>query len=130
MTARTNPKVDLDTTRAQLEQVGLAHAAERLTERLEEAVKQDLPSHRFLDQLLAAKTSERELRRIKTSLRLSGLPVGPMLGNFDFSFQPSVEKSRIERLATCAWIREHATVLISLYTEITQVFLGDRDHGP
>ena len=130
MTARTNPKVDLDTTRAQLEQVGLAHAAERLTERLEEAVKQDLPSHRFLDQLLAAETSERELRRIKTSLRLSGLPVGPTLGNFDFSFQPSVEKSRIETLATCAWIREHATVLISLYTEITQVFLGDRDHGP
>ena len=110
--ARTKPKVDLDTTRAQLEQVGLAHAAERLTELLEEAVKQDLPSHRFLDQLLAAETSERELRRIKTSLRLSGLPVGQTLGNFDFAFQPSVEKSRIETLATCAWLREHATVLI------------------
>jgi len=112
MTARTKGKVDLDTTRAALDQVGLAHAAERLTELLEEAVKQDLPAHRFLDQLLAAETSEREMRRIKTSLRLSGLPVGQTLGSFDFAFQPSVEKSRIETLATCAWIREHATVLI------------------
>ena len=112
MTARAKGKVDLDTTRAQLEAVGLAHASERLGELLEDAVKHDLPSHRFLDQLLAAETSERELRRIRTSLRLSGLPTGQTLGNFDFAFQPSVEKSRIETLATCSWIREHATVLI------------------
>lgn len=112
MSPRAKGRVDLDTTRAQLEQVGLVHAAERLTELLEEAVKSDQPAHRFLDRLLAAETSERELRRIKTSLRLSGLPVGQTLGNFDFAFQPTVEKSRIETLSTCAWLREHATVLI------------------
>jgi DNA replication protein DnaC len=43
---------------------------------------------------------------VRTSLRLSGLPTGQTLGNFDFGFQPSVERSRIETLATCAWIRE------------------------
>ena len=112
MSPRAKGRVDLDTTRAQLEQVGMVHAAERLTELLEEAVKSDQPAHRFLDRLLTAETSERELRRIKTSLRLSGLPVGQTLGNFDFAFQPTVEKSRIETLATCAWLREHATVLI------------------
>jgi DNA replication protein DnaC len=110
--SRAKGRVDLDTTRQALEQVGLAHAAERLGELLEEAVKKDLPVHRFLDQVLSVESSERELRRIKTSLRLSGLPPGQTLGNFDFAFQPSVEKSRIETLATCAWIREHTTVLI------------------
>ena len=124
MTARPKGKVDLDTTRAQLDQLGLAHAAERLTELLEQAVQQDLPAHRFLDQLLGAETSERELRRIKTSLRLSGLPVGPTLGNFDFAFQPSVEKSRIETLATCSWIREHATVLIQGPPGVGKTHLG------
>jgi DNA replication protein DnaC len=124
MTARAKGKVDLDTTRAQLEQVGLVYAAERLNELLEEAVKQDLPSHRFLDQLLAAETTERELRRIRTSLRLSGLPTGQTLGNFDFAFQPSVEKSRIETLATCAWIREHATVLIQGPPGVGKTHLG------
>ncbi len=34
------------------------------------------------------------------------------LGNFDFGFQPSLERSRIETPATYSWIREHATVLI------------------
>ena len=105
-------RVDLDVTRERLEHAGLQHAASRLAELLEEAVKQKRPAHRFLDHLLEVELGEREERRIKTSLRLSGLPPGQSLGNFDFGFQPSLEKSRIETLATCSWIREHATVLI------------------
>lgn len=105
-------RVDLDATRQSLEQLGLLHAAERLGELLSEAAKQNLAAHHVLDQLLALELGQREERRIKTSLKLSGLPPGQTLGNFDFAFQPGVEKSRIETLATCAWIREHETVLI------------------
>jgi DNA replication protein DnaC len=108
----TKGRVDLDGTRQALEQLGLLHAAERLPELLSEAVKQNLATHRFVDQLLAVELSQREERRIKTSLRLSALPTGQTLANFDFAFQPSIEKSRIETLATCAWIREHETTLI------------------
>lgn len=104
-------KVDLDATRTQLEAAGLLHAAERLGEMLEESAKQGEPAHRFLDRLLGVELTQREERRIKTSLRLSGLPTGCTLGNFDFGFQPSIEKSRIETLATCGWIREHASTL-------------------
>ncbi len=50
--------------------------------------------------------------RVKTSLKLSALPMGQTIGNFDFMFQPSVERSQIETLATCAWIREKASLLI------------------
>ena len=42
----------------------------------------------------------------------SGLPPGQTLGNFDWSFQPNIERSRIETLATCQWIRENRTLLI------------------
>ena len=105
-------RVDLDATRQSLEHLGLLHAAERLSELLSEAAKQSLAAHHVLDQLLAVELGQREERRIKTSLKLSGLPPGQTLGNFDFVFQPGVEKSRIETLATCAWIREHETVLI------------------
>src|SRR5690606_22913009 len=41
-----------------------------------------------------------------------GLPVGQTLGNFDFAFQPALERSRIETLATCAWLRARETLLI------------------
>jgi len=112
MTARRG-KVDLDATRGQLELAGLAHAAARLPELVEEAAKGEISSHRFLDRILEVEIGEREERRIKTSLRLSGLPPGQTLGSFDYAFQPSIEKSRIETLATCAWIREHATTLIA-----------------
>ena len=112
MSPTVQGKVDLDSTRAALEQLGLVHVAESLPQMLNEAVKENLAAHRFLDKLLAAEVGQREERRIKTSLKLSGLPPGQTLGNFDFSFQPGIERSKIETLATCAWIREHATLLV------------------
>jgi DNA replication protein DnaC len=109
----TKGRVDADGTRQVLEQLGLMHASEQLARLLSDAVKEEMPVHRFLDQLLAAEVNQREERRIKTSLRLSGLPPGQTLGSFDWAFQPAIERSRIETLATCAWIRAHETVLIS-----------------
>lgn len=106
------PKVDIDQTRDKLERVGLLHAQERLDELLAAAVKADGGPHRFLDKLLEVELSWREERRVRTSLRLSGLPTGQTLEGFDFSFQPSIERSRIETLATCQWIRENRTVLL------------------
>ena len=66
-------KVEIDETRAALEQLGLLHAALALPDLMSEAVKDDLPVHRFLDRLLASEVTQRDERRIKTSLRLSGL---------------------------------------------------------
>lgn len=106
------PHLEIDGTRAKLVQLGLAHAAEALAEELSEAVKHNWPGHQVLDRLLSRELGARDERRIKTSLRLSNLPVGLTLGNFDFGFQPSIERRQIETLATCAFIREHATLLV------------------
>jgi DNA replication protein DnaC len=103
-------RVDVDGTRNALSQLGLSYIVEALPQMLSEAVKENLAAHRFLDKLLGVELSRREERRIKTSLKLSGLPPGQTLGNFDFGFQPGIEKGRIETLATCAFIRDHATV--------------------
>jgi DNA replication protein DnaC len=106
------PRVDLDSTRERLLRLGLAHAAETLAERVTASVKDTVSPHRFVDELLDAELGAREERRVRTSLRLSGLPLGQTLANFDFSFQPSVDRSRIETLATCAWIRAKENLLI------------------
>ena len=111
--AKVKPRVDLDTTRASLEQLGLSYVAEGLDGLLADAVKDNLAAHRFLDVLLSVEHSQREERRIRTSLKLSGLPTGMTFGNFDWGFQPGIDKNRVETLATCAWIREHETCLIS-----------------
>jgi DNA replication protein DnaC len=106
------PRVDLDVVRDRLVKLGLAHAAQRLEDQVSEAVKESLAPHRFLDAVLRGELEQREERRIRTSLRLSGLPTGQTLGNFDFSFQPSVQRHRIETLGTCGWIREGYNVLL------------------
>ncbi len=112
MKRAANATVDLDTTRQRLERLGLIHAAEQLEALVSEAVKHNSAPHRLVDQLLEAELERREERRLQTSLRLSALPTGQTLGNFDFAFQPSVERARIETLGTCQWIRENRTLLI------------------
>ncbi len=109
----TQPKLELDRTTALLGQLGLTMAAEQLSALLSESVKSNLSPHLFLDKLLRAETDRREERRIKTSLKLSGLPPGQTLGNFDWSFQPGVERRQIETLSTCAWVKDHATVILA-----------------
>jgi DNA replication protein DnaC len=108
----SEPTVDLDVTKERLLKVGLARACEHLDGLLSDAVKESTSPHRFLDGLLEEELRHREERRIRTSLVLSGLPTGQTLTNFDFNFQPSIERSRIETLGTCQWIRENRTLLI------------------
>lgn len=103
---------EVDGIREKLNQLGLCNAAEALAEELSEAVKHDRPAHVVLDRLLSRETSVRDERRIKTSLKLSNLPPGLTLGNFDFSFQPSIDKKQVETLATCAFIQECTTLLV------------------
>lgn len=113
MTTKTPaPRVDLDATREQLGRLGLHRAADELDALVSDAVKENVPPHAFLDRLMSEELRFREERRIRTSLQLSGLPTGQTIANFDFSFQPSIERSRIETLGTCQWIRENRTLLI------------------
>ena len=80
--------VDLDSLRGQLDSLGLSFASEHLPAVITDAVKQDLGPTGLLDSLLAVEIERREERRVRTSLKLSGLPLGQTLANFDFAFQP------------------------------------------
>lgn len=114
-TARTGaskPKLDIDRTRERLIALGCSHAAEQLGKALGGAVAKEIAPHAFLDQLLETELASREERRIRTTLKLSNLPTGQTLENFDFAFQPAIERSRIETLATGAWVRGNETVLL------------------
>jgi DNA replication protein DnaC len=90
----------------------LDRAADALPGLLSAAVSDDLSGPAFLQRVLAMELSGREESRIKTSLKLSGLPLGQTISNFDFAFQPAIERSRIESLATCSWVRDKMTTLL------------------
>src|SRR5262249_19116186 len=82
--------VGIDGLRAKLLSLGLEYAAEVLTEELTEAALLDQPHYVVLDRLLQRELQRRDERRVKTSLKLSNLPPGMTLGNFDFGFQPAL----------------------------------------
>lgn len=112
MTAKKKTTLDVDRTREQLLNLGLGFAAEQLEALLAEAVKKTTAPHAFLEGLLTHEMAGREERRIKRSLHLSNLPTGMTIANFDFAFQPAVSRSRIDTLATSAWVRGAETVLL------------------
>ena len=87
---------DLGTLVDQLVKLGLDFAAEALPAILTRAVKEDLGAPALLEQLLKDELGRREERRIRTSLRLSGPPTGQTLANFDFAFQPAVQRSKLD----------------------------------
>jgi DNA replication protein DnaC len=104
--------VDASALGAKLSKLGLAFAAEGLSEALAAEVAEPRGPGWMLDNLLALEAERREERRVRKSLQLSGLPTGQTVASFDFAFQPSVKRSQIEALATCAWVRAKENLLI------------------
>lgn len=105
-------RIEVDQTRERLLELGLDVAADELAGELTEAVAHNRSAHMVLDRLLEKEVRLRQERRVSTGLKLSNLPAGMTLGNFDFGFQPSIDRKQIETLATGAFIREHATLLV------------------
>jgi DNA replication protein DnaC len=105
-------KLDIDASREKLVLLGCGYAAEALEALLAEAVRNEMPAHVFLDRLLDTELAGREERRIKVMLKGSKIPTGQTLENFDFAFQPAIERSRIETLATGSWIRGAEVLLL------------------
>jgi len=104
-------KVDLDVVAERCQALKLMHMAECLPELAEEASREDLSPMKFLSLVLEREVERKDERRIVTSLRLSGLPVGKTLEGFDWTFQPRVDRSKIDTLATCAYVRATENVL-------------------
>lgn len=90
----------------------LSYAADQLTELVTQSVKAAWSSARFLDEIIRLELERQEERRIKQALRISHLPNGPTISNFDFAYQPTVSRNQIETLSTCQWIRDCHCLLL------------------
>jgi DNA replication protein DnaC len=101
----------LDPLAAKLASVGLDHPASCLPELVEEATREALSATAFLDLILTRQLERKDERRVQTMLKLSGLPQGKTLEDFDWAFQPRVDRRQIEALATCSYIRDKTNVL-------------------
>lgn len=97
---------------AQLDKLGLWRAKDTLPDALKGAEKDTLGYATFLDRLLEEEIAAREERRIKNSLKLSGLPFQKSIDTFDFAFQPSLDRAQVLDLASLTFLAHKENVLL------------------
>lgn len=78
---------------------------------VEEARHQEWTHLEFLSRLLAEETEATRARRLQARLRFAHFPAYRTLSEFDFEFQPSIDRKQIHELAEAAFIEEGRPVL-------------------
>jgi DNA replication protein DnaC len=98
--------------REALEQIGVTTALAQLDSIAQQAAAKSWSYTHFLDALFQPELAARKARVIETNLRFAGLPYLKRLADFDFSFQPSIDKTLLEELATGRFLAEGRNVLL------------------
>lgn len=101
---------ELDTIEALLVRLKLARALEVLRDLVRQLEAGELSALELLARLLGEEQAARETRRLRAASLTARLTQPKTLQSFDFSFQPSLDKSRILALAQLRFI-EHAEVV-------------------
>jgi DNA replication protein DnaC len=85
----------------------------RLETLLQEASGQELTYADFLDRLLAEELAAKSEKYVAMRTVMARFPYRKTLENFDFSFQPSLDRKKLQDLATCRFI-EHGDNVVFL----------------
>lgn len=94
-----------------LEQIGATTARGQLDQVAQQAAAASWSYSHFLGRLLEPELAARRQRVIDTCLHFSGLPWLKRVSDFDFSFQPSIDRTLIEELATGRFMNEGRNVI-------------------
>ncbi|VVB64824.1 Chromosomal replication initiator protein DnaA [uncultured archaeon] len=78
---------------------------------LEMAVKDEKSTIEILDYLVDQEVRSKEARSLDLRIRLAGFPAQKKLSDFDFEFQPSLDKAVINELASLRFIHATANVV-------------------
>jgi DNA replication protein DnaC len=95
-----------------LHQLRLSGLVQSLDVRLQEAAGHQLSHAEFLELILQDELLVRQQRQIDRRVKAAEFRDIRPLDEFDWSFNPSIQRSQIFDLATCRFIREHRDVLL------------------
>jgi DNA replication protein DnaC len=95
-----------------LERLKLKRVADLLDPISEQATKESLSYLDFLDRLLEAEAVSRAERRLLAKTRLAHFPFQKTLADFDFSFQPSIDRKQIQELATLRFLANGENIIL------------------
>jgi len=101
----------MDRIRENLAALKMKHTLEILDNYLERAVKENLNIIEALDHILAVESLQKRQRAVETQIQTSGFPMRKDLNDFDFSFQPSIDKRQIDELATMRFLENGENIV-------------------
>ena len=78
---------------------------------LERVVKDDLNVVEVLDHIFSEEADSKRRRAYETQLMTSGFPMKKGLNDFDFDFQPSLDKRQIDELATMRFLENGENIV-------------------
>ena len=100
-----------DRIRAQLADLKMPGALEALDEVLTRVDGGGVTASEAIEQLMGAQISLRNNRRLQAAMRSSRLPAIKTLEDFDFSFQPSIEREQIDSLHELGFLARKENVI-------------------
>ena len=101
-----------DRLQSTLRQLRLSGLAQTLDVRLQEAAGHQLSHAEFLELILQDEQLVRSERQIERRVKAAQFREVKPLDEFDFAFNPSIQKKQIFELATCRFVREARDVLL------------------
>ena len=100
-----------DHIREMLADLKLPGALEAVDDILAEVDRGSVTAGEALERLLGAQISLRNNRRLQTAMRSSRLPAIKTIGQFDFAFQPSIQREQLESLHELGFVKRRENVI-------------------
>lgn len=94
-----------------LSRLRLSRIQEILPMLSEDANLRELSHLAFLDRLLEEEVSAKEERRVKTTLKIAGLPYEKTIEEYDFTFNPNLDRRLVMGLFDLDFLARHENVI-------------------
>ena len=104
-------ELTMDRLRGNLESLKMKNTLEILDNYLERAVAEKLNIVDVLDHIFAEEAKSKRRRAYEKQVQMSGFPIKKTLDEFDFSFQPSIDKRQIDELATMRFLENRENIV-------------------
>jgi len=98
--------------REHLAELRLTAAAEHLADELDRALNEKTSTTVVLERLLGIEAQATRARRQRGRLRFAHYPVHKTLADFDFDFQPGLDRKAVAELSTLRFVEQRSNVIL------------------
>jgi DNA replication protein DnaC len=102
----------LDRIQSSLSRLKLSRIGDILAQTIKTSEEEGKSYLSFLEELLEEEVACKEQRRVETALKISGLPFIKSIDEFDFAFQPKLNRQKVMSLFDLTFIREKANLIL------------------